>query len=322
MMRNRLNRTIFFTLGILGLLMFGFVFTAVSASSNYQLTLVKGTEEYIVVQYDDSAWKTTVNHSSSPKEIFQGDANFTGAKSKQTIKGWVDTIYSTYQAMRLLYFTPSQKEKWKTLLFNIATRINETSINDEYPDTYKAWSGTSAEWWFTKDPYPETPNSTITPIIIMKNPSDYKSILDNCNAIREKIWNEINNTTNEDPAFEVNKTADEFAWQLVTYGLGIASPRDTYLEEMVTELGCTNTTISGSTLIFNKTGVSDYSIEVIYGSKGILSTFIVKDASEDIIYKIISSNTEWFFYTLLFSFIGISAAVIIYVTMRNRKLRK
>jgi hypothetical protein len=314
------NRVILLTLGLLGLLMIGFSFTAVSATPNYQLTLTKSTEEYTVVKYNATAWKATVSNTTSPKQFFQGDANVTGAKSKQTVKGWVDTTFTTYQAMLSLYFSLTEFGAWQ--FYNLTAKgYNETTINEKYPNKYGVWSGISAEWWFTKGAYPETPNNTVVPIVMVKNPANYKSILDDCNAIIDEIWND----TSLGPirfTFSPNKTADEFAWQLVTYGFGVLSPRDTYLETMVTDLGCVNTTASGSTLIFNKTGVTDYSIEVSYGSNGILSTFIVKDASGDIIYQIISSNSDWLFYTLLFSFIGVGVTVIVFLIVRKRKLRK
>jgi len=312
------------TFSLLGLLLIGFGFTAVAATPNYQLTLMKGTEEYIVEHYDDAAWKATVSPSSSPKQFFQGDANVTGAKSKQTIKGWVDTTFSTYQALLSLYFSLTEFGAWQLFAKNFtAAGYNETTINEKYPNEYAAWSGISAEWWFTKGAYPEAPNSSVTPIVIIKNPSDYKSILDDCNAILEEIRNDLSINLFIKAFFSlVNKTADQFAWQLVKYGFGVASPRNSYLEEMVTDLGCVDTKASGSTLIFNKTGVTDYSIEVTYGSNGILSTFIVKDASDNIIYLITSSNSDWLFYTILFSFIGAGVVLIVYVIMRKRKIRK
>jgi hypothetical protein len=321
MMIRARNRVIALTLGLLGLLMFGFSFTAVAATPDYQLTLTKSTEEYTVVNYDASAWKATISPISSPKQFFQGDANVTGARSKQTVKGWVDTTFTTYQAMLSLYFSLSEYLVWQAYNISAVAGFNETMINDKYPNEYAVWSGISAEWYFTKGAYPETPNNTVVPIVMMKNPSDYKSILDDCNAIVDEILNSSLNPLIKSQ-FLPNITADQFAWQLVTYGFGVLSPRNTYLETMVTALGCVNTTASGSTLIFNKTGVTDYSIEIAYGSRGILSTFVVKNASGDIIYQITSSNSDWLFYTLLFSFIGVLVIAIVFLIVRKRKLRK
>jgi len=320
-MKRRMRLRIL-SVSLLSIIFFGVLFTAVSASPNYQLGLTKSTDEYTVIQYDDDGWKATINPASNAKQYFKGDANVTGAKSKQTIKGWVDQTYSTYDALLSLYFSFMEYGMWNLYLVNFtAAGYNETTINAAYNNTYNAWYGVSAEWWFTDGEFEEAPNNTISPIIIMKDPSDYKLILDNCNA----LINEIKNDTAIDMSIEIlfsNKTADEFLWQLVFYGFGIAPPEADYLGEIVTELGCTNTTNSGSTLIFDRSGVTDYSVKVSYGSKGIMSSFVVKDNSDVIIYQITSSNTDWIFFTILISVIVVTVAIIIYVFIRNRKLKK
>ena len=324
MIKRKMNLRLL-SLSLLGIIFFGFLFTAVSASTTYQLGLTKSTDEYTVVQYDDDGWKATINPALNSKEYFEGDANVTGAKSKHTIKGWVDQTYSTYDALLSLYFSFIGYGLWNLFLVNLtAAGYNETTINANYTNTYDAWYGVSAEWWFTDGEFEETPNNTISPIIIMKDPSDYKSILDDCNAIIDDI------STN--PAIDIsiripfstisNKTADEFLWQLIFYGFAVAPPEAGYLDEVVTELACINTTASGSTLIFEKTGVTDYSVEVSYGSKGVLTTFIVKDDVGEIIYQITSSNADWIFFTILISVIACTLAIITYVIVKNRKLKK
>ena len=324
MMKKRI-KFILLSLSLLSIIFFGFLFTAVSASTTYQLGLTKSTDEYTVIQYNDDGWKTTINPALNSKEYFEGDANVTGAKSKQTIKGWVDQTYSTYDALLSLYFSFIEYGLWNLFLVNLtAAGYNETTINANYTNTYDAWYGVSAEWWFTDGEFEETPNNTISPIIIMKDPSAYKSILDDCNAIIEDV--------STDPAINIsiripfstisNKTADEFLWQLVFYGFGVAQPATDYLNEVITEIACTNTTTSGSTLIFEKAGVTDYTVEVSYGSKGIMTSFVVKDDVGEIIYQITSSNADWIFFTILISVIACSVAIITYVVVRNRKLKK
>ncbi len=322
MMMKRRMRLSLLSLSLLGIIFFGILFTAVSASTSYQLGLTKSTEEYTVIQYDDDGWKATINPASNSKDFFEGDANVTGAKSKKTIKGWVDQTYSTYDALLSLYFSFIEYGMWNMFLVNFTEAgYNETTINAAYSNTYNAWYGVSAEWWFTEGEYEETPNSTISPIIIMKDPSDYKLILDNCNA----LINEILNDTTIDMSIKFlfsNKTADEFLWQLVSYGFGIAPPEADYLDEVITELGCENTTAIGNKLIFDRSGVTDYSVEISYGSKGTMSTFVVKDNSDVIIYQITSSNTDWIFFTILISVIAVTVVIIVYVFIRNRKLKK
>ena len=323
MMKRRMRLSLL-SLSLLGIIFFGTLFTAVSASATYQLGLIKSTEEYTIIQYDDEGWKATIDPILNAKEFFQfqGDANVAGAKSKQTIKGWVDQTYTTYDALLSLYFSISEYLAWNIYQVNFtAAGYNETTINALYPNTYDAWYGVSAKWWFTEGEYEETPNNTANPIIIMKDPSDYKSILDNCNALINEILNDT--AINMIIKFSfLNNTADEFLWQLVFYGFGVAQPGADYLGEVVSDLTCVNTTASGSTLTFEKTGVTDYTVEVSYGSKGTLSTFVVKDVLGDIIYEITSSNADWIFFTILISVIACSVAIVTYVIVRNRKLKK
>jgi hypothetical protein len=321
MMKRRMRLSLL-SLSLLGIIFFGTLLTAVSASITYQLGLTKSTEEYIVNQYDDAGWKATINPFSNPKVFFQGDANVTGAKSKQTIKGWVDQTYTTYDALLSLYFSLFEYLSWNAFQANFtAAGYNETTINAAYNYTYDAWYGISAMWWFTDGAYQEKPNNTASPIIIMKDPSDYKLILDNCNALINDILNNpgINETIQDHFS---NKTADDFLWQIVFYGFGVAQPGANYLDEVVSDLACINTTANESTLIFEKTGVTDYTVEVSYGSKGTLSTFIVKDDVGDIIYQITSSNADWIFFTIIISLIACSAVIITYAILRNRKLKK
>jgi len=310
------------SLSLLGIIFFGFLSNAVSASTIYQLGLRKNTDEYTVIQYDDDGWKATVNPASNPKEYFKGDANVTSAKSKQTIKWWVDQTYTTYGALLLLYFTISELISWNYYQENLtAAGYNETAINANYTNTYNAWYGVSSEWWFTDGIFEETPDNNFSTIIIMKDPSNFNSILDDCNAIIEDILN--------DPEIDLalkfllsNKNADEFLWQLAFKGLAIAEPRNNYLESLVSELGCQNATVSGSTLIIERYGITSYTVEISYGERGTMSSFIVKDISDEVIYKITSSNSEWLFYLILITVSAVSVALVVFAVVIGRKRKK
>ena len=310
------------SLSLLGIIFFGFLSTAVFASTTYQLGFRKSTDEYTVIQYDDDGWKATINPASNPKEYFKGDANVTGAKSKQTIKWWFDQTYTTYDALRLLYFAIFELISWNTYQGNLtAAGYNETTINTNYTNTYNAWYGISSEWWFTDGEFEEAPNNNFSSIIIMKDPSDFNSILDDCNAIIEDILN--------DPEIDMNlkfllsnKTADEFLWQLAFKGIAIAEPRSNYLESLVSELGCENTSVSGSTLIFERYGITNYTVEVSYGEKGMMSSFTVKDISDEVIYKITSSNSEWLFYLILIIVPICSVAIIVVAIVRSKRRKR
>lgn len=321
MIKRKMNLSLL-SLSLLGIIFFGFLSTAASASTTYQLGLRKSTDEYTVIQYDDDGWKATIKPVSNPKEYFEGDANVTGAKSKQTIKGWVDQTYTTYDALLSLYFAIFEYIAWNTFQGNLtAAGYNETTINANYTNTYNAWYGVSAEWWFTDGEFEEKPNNTLSPIIIMKDPSDFNSILDDCNAIIEDILND--STIDKNLKFVLsNRTADEFLWQLAFKGLAIAEPHGNYLESIVSELGCENASVSGSTLVFERYGLTNYTVEISYGDKGIMSSFTVKDLSDTVIYQITSSNSEWLFYLILIIVSASSVALVVYVVFRNWKRKR
>ncbi|MBY9013118.1 MAG: hypothetical protein KGD70_12155, partial [Candidatus Lokiarchaeota archaeon] len=249
-------------------------------------------------------------------------ANVTGAKSKQTIRGWVDQTYTTYDALLSLYFAIFEYIAWNIFQGNLtAAGYNETTINANYTNTYDAWYGLSAEWWFTDGEFEETPNNILSPIIIMKDPSDFNSILDDCNAIIEDILN--------DPTIDINlkfllsnKTADEFLWQLSFKGLAIAEPHGNYLESLVNELECENASVSGSTLIIERYGLTNYTVEISYGEKGMMSSFTVKDISGTIIYQITSSNSEWLFYLILIIVAASAVAIVTFLIIRKKRLHR
>ena len=310
------------SLSLLGIIFFGFLSTVVSASTTYQLGLAKSTNEYTIIQYDDDGWKATINPASNPKEYFEGDANVTGAKSKQTITWWFDQTYTTYYALLSLYFSIFEYVAWNTFLGNLtAAGYNETTINGNYTNTYKAWYGVSAEWWFTDGEFEEKPDNNASRIIIMKDPSNFKLILDDCNSIIEDILSDSKIDTNLKFLLS-NKTADEFLWQLAFNDLAIAKPQTDYLESLVSELECESTSATGSTLIFERYGLTNYTGEISYGDKGTMSSFTVKDIDGDIIYQITSSNSEWLFYLILIIVSASSVVLIVYVVIRNRKRKR
>lgn len=310
------------SLSLLGIIFFGFLSTAVSASTIYQLGLAKSTNEYTVIQYDDDGWKATINPASNPKEYFEGDANVTGAKSKQTITWWFDQTYTTYYALLSLYFSIFEYVAWNTFLGNLtAAGYNETTINDNYTNTYKAWYGVSAEWWFTDGEFEEKPDNNASRIIIMKDPSNFKLILDDCNSIIEDILSDPKIDTNLKFLLS-NKTGDEFLWQLAFNDLAIAEPHGNYLESLVSELGCQNTSVIGSTLIIERFGITNYTVEISYGERGVMSSFTVKDISGEVIYKITSSNSEWLFYLILIIASAVSVALVVFVVVRGRKRKR
>ncbi|NHJ22038.1 MAG: hypothetical protein EAX91_13910, partial [Candidatus Lokiarchaeota archaeon] len=197
------------------------------------------------------------------------------------------------------------------------------------PNYYNLWYGLRAVWNYTTNDYEEDPsNRNIlnmyiafkslrlqAGIIVLQNPLDFKTMLDDYNDLAM----ELNVTTSASFPFV---SADDFLWLLALHGLAIADPQTDYLETLVSELGCENATINGSTLIIERYGLTNYTVEISYGTKGMMSSFTVKDLGGNIIYQITSSNSDWLFYLILIITIAGSIVLIVFIIIRNKKLRR
>ncbi|TFF83704.1 MAG: hypothetical protein EU552_02900 [Promethearchaeota archaeon] len=304
---------------IFGLLVLGFISTDVYAVTSYRSNLTKGTDELIVTHYDESTWNTTVGSSLTPNDFIQGDSHNVNAKSKITLKGWTQGTWQLYDWLVTLFFPMFYTSEEIFMLLGImeSQGYNETTINDDYITNYTLWYGLRSVWNFTIGEYDENP-SYIDGIIILQNPIKYKIILEDYNNITG-IFN--GNFAIQMAGFTFpNFTADDFLWQFALKGFAIAEPYSVYLNEVVNELGCENVTISDSTLIFERYGLTNYTVEITYGVKGMMSSFLVKDSMESIILKINSSNSEWIFFLILIiaSISAIGLAILIITRKRKR----
>jgi hypothetical protein len=264
----------------------------------YQHTLTKGTDDFVVELYDDAEWKNTVDSSLTPSDWFEGEANVTNAKSKATLRGWVPATWDTYDVFTSIFMREifNFTETFALLSIMDSQGYNETTINANYTTIYNFVYGLRSIWNYTTKDYEENPSST-EGIIVFPDPLKYKVMLDDYNALAEDL--------NGNPAIQFspysfpNVSADEFLWQLIFSGFATSRPHGNYLESLVSELGCENTTVSGSTLVIERYGITNYTVEVSYGEKGMMSSFTVKDISDEVIYKITSSNSEWIFLLIL-----------------------
>jgi hypothetical protein len=305
---------------IFSLLMIGIISPA-WGSINYQTTIAKGTDEFVIDQYNESSWDAVVDSSINPSDWFEGEANITNARSKITVKGWTTASWQLYDVLITL-FMPAQftTEEMITIISIMGMQeFNETTINANYTSEYNLWYGLRAVWNFTTGSYEEDPSYS-DGVFVLWNPSDYVTMLNDYNSLIE-VLNGNTAIIMSGYSFQ-NFTGDEFLWQLTMNGLAIASPQTDYLNDLVNDLGCTNATVSGSTLIFNRYGITDYTVEISYGSKGILSEFSVKDTVDIVIFKLTSSNTEWIFFTILLSSSVFVILVIAYMIYKNIRLKK
>ncbi|MFX1456838.1 MAG: hypothetical protein ACFFDB_15800 [Promethearchaeota archaeon] len=304
-----------------GILIFGIFTTSISASTNYQLTLAKGTDELIVNQYDAAAWKSTVNSSTDPSQWFEGDTNITGAKSRTTILGWNYITWEVFDILTSLFMAEYFSVEEIIVLLNIMNSegFNATTINENYTNTYNLWYGIRAVWNFTEGAHEEQPSYN-EGVLIFKNPLDVKTILDDYNTVAAEL---NGNLVIQLSGFTFpNITADQFLWQLVLNGLAIPAPRTQYLIDLISDLGCENASSNGNTLIFDRSGETNYTAAISYGEKGTMISFTVKDASETIIFQLINLNSNWVFYLILLIIIACIAGLVVYIVVTKRKPKK
>jgi hypothetical protein len=306
---------------VLWIIILGMISTMVVASPDYRLTFTKGTNEYIISKYNDTNWKNTVNSTLDPSNWFEGETNITDAKSKITLQGWITTTFSTYDVLTsiIMPFYFNTTEIFFLLAIMESQAYNETTINANYTSEYDMYYGIIAVWNYTTKEYNEEP-SYRDEIFVLKNPLAYKTMLDDYNNLTTKL--------NGNFAIQMsgysfpNMSGDEFLWQLALNGLAIAEPQTEYLTNIINGLGCENASVSGSTLSFQRYGITQYIVEISYGIKGIMSTFTIKNATQTVIFKIISKNTEWIFYIVVIVSIAIGATLIAYGIVKSRKIKK
>lgn len=317
MLENRKNwKIVVITLLLFSLLGISFL-TAISSGlaqdTAYEVKLTKGTTIFTVETYDEDAWLTTVSNSLNPSHWFGGDANITGAQSKITIKGWAYSNWSTYEI--LFFINP--------IIYNLTDYgYNNDTINEAYPKTYWIWNGLQVKWEYTVEEFDEKPDLVFDQIVILENPEDYKRILDDYNSLATQIQNDVNITNPFIKAMFLNKTGDALLWQLVLNKFTALDPVDNYLLAVTDALETENVTASGCSLIFNQTGLNDYTVEFIYGDRGTLTSIIVKDQTDNTIYYITSSNSEWIFYMILSIAIGATIGIIVFLSLRSRKIKR
>ncbi|MFX1273534.1 MAG: hypothetical protein ACFFBP_10340 [Promethearchaeota archaeon] len=295
----------------------------IGSATTYQATLNKGTEFFQVIAYNETAWQNTVNASSTPSDWFGGDAHIMGAQGKFTTLGWTSATWTMYDVLTSIFLTDSIDLFALNSIKGIG--YNETEINNNYTNQYQLIQGMRSEWYFTIEPFNESSNSATDMPVILSNPADYEKILDDYNALA--------NTIQDDPIIPLdikmvfkNISTDEFLWQLIMGNLAVGAPSNIYIQALVNALPCDNASFSENTLIFERTGETNYTVEVTYGTRGTISSFVIKDDTGTIIYQYISiGDTNLMVYIIagvIISCFSILIVVLIYKKRRFNKLNR
>ncbi|MFX0024363.1 MAG: hypothetical protein ACFE9S_18740 [Candidatus Hermodarchaeota archaeon] len=312
---------------IIGISLFCIIFlgmfsTITIANGNYNIALTKGTKILTVSQYDNIAWKNVVNSSTSPSSWFEGETNYTGARSKFTVKGWNYVTWESYDVF-VSFFLPAlfESEELIPLLGSLNNQgYNETTINANYTNSYNLWFGLRALWNFTIGSFEEDPTNANDPLLIFQNPTDIDDILNDYNNLSAKL--------NSNFAIQMSNItfpildSDEFLWLFVFNGLALGTPSNSYLEDLTTTLNCKNATANANILTIYRVGETNYTVEISYGSEGLMASFLVKDIGDNIIFQIVTGNSDWIFYTVIIVVVICIGGLITYLIFWKRKTNR
>ncbi len=306
-----------------GFFLFGIIFMAsgatnVTAETNYDVALNKGTETFIVNKYNEGKWEDIVHDELEPDDWFGGDSDEIGAKAKLTIRNVDSYKWDLFQVLISIFdvvsYIPDNIPENDTLL--IMAYLSEDFIDELFPDKYEVWEALTVKWDYETDEFDEEPDETKNFIPIFKDPKDYKDILEDYNE-----WATIINFTMISLGLESYHIldGDDFLWQLIISGMfTIARPFNTYLKTLIDELDCNDVEVKENTLIVEKEGKEDYIVEITFNDQGIQSTFIIKNTDNRIIYEIINDKEE-FIILIVVSVIAVALAGVIFIIIKRKK---
>jgi hypothetical protein len=295
-----------------------YIINFVKANSNYSNSLEIGTQISEVKYYDEERWNNTVNPSMDPSSWLGGEANIIGAKSKLTIIDWFsDDLKTSTTFAKFLYSNEILS------IFPIVRNLGygEEFINENYTNNYFVWGYTFHYWYFTNGEFDVQPNLYFEVSDILQNPQDLKQVLDNYNDYAGIINNDttLQSLNISFPVF----SGDDLVWWMIinSFRFPVGNPINEYLTIYIDNIGCKNVTNRDNTLLYQRRGVKNYTVEVNYNSQGLIETFLIKNLEGILIYKI----TSFYPKTVLAFILGIIGICIIgivtIIITRKIKLR-
>lgn len=307
----------FIIISLLGIFLVNInLITIVDANINYTIAIEKGTLILEVKQYDAQAWKNTVSLTLNPSDLFGGEADKVGAKSKFTNLGCGYNDIGVY-----FVFVDLVIPREILPIFSIVENYgyNFTYINNNYIYYYNIWDFDFSYWSFTTNEFDYNPVVLYYHSYIIQNPQDFKTMLDDYNNFSAVINNDsiLQSLGYSFPIL----SGDDLLWQFITSRFPIANPISDYLTTIIDILECKNVTIHNNTIILQRSGVQNYSIELIYNNQGTIDTFIVKNSENNIIYKITSFYPKNLFYIILGVITVCVLGLVIIVVIKKRRFQ-
>ncbi len=321
----KLNRVKKISLGffILSTILIGLCSTSIAASITYEPALNKGTVVFMVNQYNEGKWEDTVDRELDPDDFFDGDSDEIGARSKITIKNVGDYEWDLYDGLIFFFdvesFIDDDVLNQTETLF-LLSFLDKDYVDELYPQKHDAWEALTVKWDFETEEFDESPDEKTYILPIFKEPKNYDDLLDDYN----KWALFLNNTMillgiKPFPILD----GDDFLWLLITSGIfTIARPFNTYLTTLIDELDCDDAEVKGNTLILEKKGEEEYTVEVTFSDQGMQSSLVIKNDEGRIIYEIVQDNTDMV-VLIVSGVIAVSVAgILIVLIIRRKKFRQ
>lgn len=289
----------------------------VDANTNYTFSLEKGTQILEVKKYDNETWKNTVDITSTPSDWFGGDADKIGAKSKITTLFDGGNALNTYPIFIRLVIP----QNTLPIFLNISNYgYDFTYVFNNYPNIYEIWDNVHNYWCFTAKEFDVNPDTLYENSYIFKFPQDFSTLLNDYNDFAG-ILNNDTNLQLLGYSFPL-LNGDDLVWQFITRRFAVGNPKSEYLTTFINTIECKNVTIRGNTLVFQRHGEKNYTVEVTYGIEGIISHIVVKNSEGYIFYEITSFYPKTIFYIILGIIAVFVLGIVVALIIKKNKLQR
>ncbi len=281
-------------------------------NSSFSRGIELGTQIYKVKHYDEETWNNTVSLSMNPSHWFGGEADIIGAKSKFTIENlFVSDLITSAIFERFLYSN-------ETLFIFPTVRdfgFGEDYINENYTYYYLVLSYTFHYWSFTSSGFDVHPDFYFNISTILQNPQDFKQILDDYNDYAGKINNDTT-LQSLNISFPI-LNGDDLVWQFIINRFAVGNPIKKYLTIFTDNVGCKNVSIQNNKLTFQRHGVKNYNVEIIYNSQGLIENFIVKNSEGYVFYEITSFHPKTIFNIIMGVIVVFVVGMIVVIIIKK-----
>lgn len=291
------------------------------ATSNFQLGFVKGTETYQVISYDNASWAKDIGTKLNITDVLEGQSNVTGAKSKTTIRAWYTATNGTFELFNSL-LVPFEVQ---LLLLKGAETFNYSRkyINGNYSNDFQMWWGYSSRWNFTSnETFRVQPTDRTGEIVVLKNPEDWRTLLDEYNHWYDNISTDIDPLTEFFNLTLTSLNGSAFLWKIINSGkFAIPTPINSYLTGLVEGLRLNDTKVQGNTLIIERKGIKEnYTVEITFTEKGTFYSYIIKNDTGTVLYNmmLIGHSNETVIPIIIIAACVIAGIVILSIYSRKR----